>query len=199
MRGVGVVLADAAAEPGAPGAPAGAIDRVLTDLGTRVHRCELTEDGHALSEEQIESSVAGVLAGGGPIHALVVDGRGVFTSAGAGRDGLRVCLEAAWNVTRAVANAALIPSQQGGRIVYLAPAQGDGLHAQACCAGLENLARTLSIEWARHAITPVAIAPGDRTEAEEVATIVAYLASPAGAYFSGCVLDLTGPVARPAG
>jgi NAD(P)-dependent dehydrogenase (short-subunit alcohol dehydrogenase family) len=110
-----------------------------------------------------------------------------------------VCLEAAWNVTRAVANAALIPSQQGGRIVYLAPAQGDGLHAQACCAGLENLARTLSIEWARHAITPVAIAPGDRTEAEEVATIVAYLASPAGAYFSGCVLDLTGPVARPAG
>lgn len=190
------MLADAAA---APGAPAAAIDRVLTDLGTRVHRCELTEDGDALSEEQIDSSVAGVLAGGGRIHALVVDGRGVFASSGAGRDGLRVCLEAAWNVTRAVANAALIPSQQGGRIVYLAPAQGDGLHAQACCAGLENLARTLSIEWARHAITPVAIAPGDRTEAEEVATIVAYLASPAGAYFSGCVLDLTGPAARPAG
>jgi NAD(P)-dependent dehydrogenase (short-subunit alcohol dehydrogenase family) len=189
------VLAHAAAEPGEQGALAAAVERALTDLGTRVERCAVTESGLALSEEQIDSSVAGALAGAGRTHALIVDGAGVFVSAGAGRDGLRVCLEAAWNVTRAVANAALIPSRQGGRIVYLAPAQGDGAHAQACCAGLENLARTLSIEWARHAITPVAIAPGGHTEAHEVATIAAYLVSPAGAYFSGCLLDLTGPTA----
>jgi NAD(P)-dependent dehydrogenase (short-subunit alcohol dehydrogenase family) len=190
---VGVLLAGAAAEPRGAGALGRAVDGALTDLGARVHRCEVAADGSALAEEQIDRAVADALAGGEPIRALVVDGAGVFASAGAGRDGLRVCLEAAWNITRAVANAVLIPSQQGGRITYLAPTERDGSHARACCAGLENLARTLSIEWARHAITPVAIAPGDRTDVQEVATIVAYLASPAGAYFSGCLLDLRGP------
>ena len=64
-------------------------------------------------------------------------------------------------------------------------------HADAACAGLENLARTLSIEWARHGITPVTIAPG-ASAMGEAAALVAYLASPAGAYFSGCLLDLPG-------
>ncbi|HXO18740.1 MAG TPA: hypothetical protein VOA87_02320, partial [Thermoanaerobaculia bacterium] len=81
----------------------------------------------------------------------------------------------------------------GGRIVYLAPAADTGEHAGAARAGLENLARTLSVEWARHAITAVTIAPGSATTAGEVARLVAYLASPAGAYFSGCLLDLRGP------
>jgi NAD(P)-dependent dehydrogenase (short-subunit alcohol dehydrogenase family) len=169
------------------------VEDALSALGARVHCCALIADHSELAEEQIERSVAGALADGGRIDALVVDGAGVFESAGGGRDGLRACLGTTWNVTRAVANAALIPSQRGGRIAYLAPAPGAGPHAPACCAGLENLARTLSIEWARHAITPVALAPGDLTEAHEAASIVAYLASPAGAYFSGCVLDLRGP------
>jgi hypothetical protein len=42
----------------------------------------------------------------------------------------------------------------------------------------------------------VAIAPGDDTDAGELAAIAAYLASPAGAYFSGCLLDLTAPGPR---
>ena len=77
-------------------------------------------------------------------------------------------------------------------MVYLAPAAG-GEHARAACAALENLARTLSIEWSRHGITTVALAPGAGTSPAEVAGLVAYLASPAGAYFSGCLLDLRGP------
>ena len=60
--------------------------------------------------------------------------------------------------------------------------------ARAARAGLENLARTLSIEWSRHAITTVAIAPAPDTDAGELAALCAYLASPAGAYFSGCLL-----------
>jgi NAD(P)-dependent dehydrogenase (short-subunit alcohol dehydrogenase family) len=48
------------------------------------------------------------------------------------------------------------------------------------------------VEWARHSITVVAIAPGAASTAEEVAALCAYLASPAGAYFSGCLLDLRG-------
>ena len=60
-------------------------------------------------------------------------------------------------------------------------------------AGLENLARTLSIEWARHGITTVAVAPGEDTSAAELAALACYLLSPAGAYFSGCLMDLRGP------
>jgi NAD(P)-dependent dehydrogenase (short-subunit alcohol dehydrogenase family) len=114
-----------------------------------------------------------------------------------GRVALRRCLQESWSVTRAAANVALLPGGQGGRIVYLAPRPLSGPHAGAACAGLENLARTLSIEWSRHMITTVAIAPGDGTSAEEVAALTAYLASPAGDYFSGCLLDLSGPAGSP--
>ncbi len=64
--------------------------------------------------------------------------------------------------------------------------------AKAARAGAENLARTLSVEWARHEITVVTIALGDVTAPGEAAALTAYLASPAGAYFSGCQLDLRG-------
>ena len=90
-------------------------------------------------------------------------------------------------------SAAFIPGGRGGRIVYLAPAPGAGAHAPAARAALENLARTLSIEWARHGITAVTIGAGDASRASELASLAAYLGSEAGAYFSGCMLDLAGP------
>ena len=52
------------------------------------------------------------------------------------------------------------------------------------------MARTLSIEWARLGIRPVAVLPARRRPAE-IAELVAFLASPAGAYYSGCVFDLS--------
>ena len=96
------------------------------------------------------------------------------------RAALRACLDASWNVTRAVANRAFLPGGRGGRIVYLAPSPDAGEHADAARAGLENLARTLSIEWARHRITAVTIAAASGAQAGEVAALTAYLASPAG-------------------
>jgi len=102
-------------------------------------------------------------------------------------------MELAWELTRAVADSAPLSAGWAGRIIYIAPPQGAGTHAVAARAGLENLARTLSIEWARHGVTTVAIAPGEETAAQEIGALTAYLASPAGAYFSGCLLDLTGP------
>jgi NAD(P)-dependent dehydrogenase (short-subunit alcohol dehydrogenase family) len=126
-----------------------------------------------------------VLAETGGIDMLVVDGASLFASGGLG-----ACLEGTWNATSAAVNDAFLPAARGGRIVYLAPAPGAGEQADAARAGLENLARTLSIEWARHEITVVTIAVGDSTTPGEAASLAAYLASPAGAYFSGCQLDL---------
>jgi NAD(P)-dependent dehydrogenase (short-subunit alcohol dehydrogenase family) len=111
---------------------------------------------------------------------------------------LSACLQGAWEATRAVANAAFIDPGRPGRIVYLAPRPGAGhaglaRHVEAARAGVENLARTLSIEWARYGVTTVTIAPGTDTTDHEIAALVAYLGSPAGAYFSGCLFDLSGP------
>ena len=86
-------------------------------------------------------------------------------------------LDDAWEAIRAVLRDGLL-------IVLGAPPPGDA-HAAAARAGLENMARTLSIEWARRGIRPVAIAPGATTSPAEIAELVAYLASPGGAYFSG--------------
>ena len=143
--------------------------------------------------------VCATLTESGSLDLLVVDGAGLFA-----QGGLRTCLDATWNVTRAVVNLAFLaaepssPSRPGPslptrRIVYLAPAPNAGERSGAARAGLENLGRTLSTEWARHGITLVTIAPGEATDAGEVAALCAYLASPAGAYFSGCLLDLRGP------
>ncbi|HEX2411847.1 MAG TPA: hypothetical protein VHJ39_11830 [Solirubrobacteraceae bacterium] len=90
-------------------------------------------------------------------------------------------LDGAWLVVRPVARA----MTGGGLIVLIAPRPGDP-QAEAARAGLEAMARTLSIEWARLGVRPVAVLPGAATEAGDVAELVAYLASPAGAYFSGC-------------
>jgi hypothetical protein len=74
-----------------------------------------------------------------------------------------------------------------GLIVLLAPPRGDA-HHEAARAGLENLARTLSIEWARYRIRPVAISQG--TDPHATAELVAFLASTAGAYYAGCAFTL---------
>jgi NAD(P)-dependent dehydrogenase (short-subunit alcohol dehydrogenase family) len=182
--------------PSSEGMLGEAVSDACATLGARVSRCR----PEAAEEAALDAAVAAVVRETGSIDLLVVDGAGLFAQAlaqgGDGHAALRACLDAAWNTTRAVVNGAFLPvdpSPPARRIVYLAPAPDAGEHAPAACAGLENLARTLSIEWARHGITTVTVAPGVQTPAGEVAALVAYLASPAGAYFSGCLLDLRGP------
>jgi NAD(P)-dependent dehydrogenase (short-subunit alcohol dehydrogenase family) len=91
---------------------------------------------------------------------------------------------------RALATEALIDSSDPGRLVLVAPRPQAGPHAEAARAALENLARTLSVEWARHAITAVALWPGEATTDDELAELVCFLVSPAGAYFTGCRFEL---------
>jgi NAD(P)-dependent dehydrogenase (short-subunit alcohol dehydrogenase family) len=142
-----------------------------------------------LDEDVAAADVRGVLATHGEIDVLLHDLRPAFD--GGGNDGLRVALDRAWIAVRAVAVAAFIAGERGGRVVLVAPSPDDcDPAASAVRAAAENLARTLSIEWARHRIATVAIAPGATTRDDELAALTAYLASPAGAYFSGCRLEL---------
>jgi NAD(P)-dependent dehydrogenase (short-subunit alcohol dehydrogenase family) len=169
-------------------------------LGARVSSAPAPVPATTAVEPDAASPLARALVAGLRPDLLVFDAAGLFAAARArssdGYTALGACMAAAWEATHLVVNRAFLAgadaARPGGRIVYLAPAPRAGEHADAVRAGLENLARTLSVEWARHAITPVAIALGDTTAPGEAAALTAYLASPAGAYFSGCLLDLRG-------
>jgi NAD(P)-dependent dehydrogenase (short-subunit alcohol dehydrogenase family) len=199
LDGVSLLLAGAETPEGMGGPFAAAVAAACTELGARVSSYAAGGEAHPDGAgADIDEEVRRTLAEGGSVQLLVIDAAGIFAAAVA--DGpteedraglaLRSCLDVTWNVTRTVVNDAFLARGEGGRIVYLAPRDDAGLHAGAARAGLENLARTLSVEWARHSITVVTIAPGEATTPGEVAALTAYLASPAGAYFSGCLLDL---------
>jgi citronellol/citronellal dehydrogenase len=134
---------------------------------------------------------------------------------------VRLNLIGTWLMTHAVATRAFIPEARGGKVISVTLSPHHGLpgmaHSSAARAAVENLTRVLSIEWARHQIRLTALAAGHfETEAiqkypkpvaenvartvplqrmgqpEEHAWLVAYLASPAGDYYSGAVITLDG-------
>jgi NAD(P)-dependent dehydrogenase (short-subunit alcohol dehydrogenase family) len=174
---------------------AAAAVEACAELGADVVALGPGADPQGAVDPQDEPAVAEALTGAaarhGALHTLVVDAAGLFAAAPPeGLDPLRAAVDPAWVAARAAANAAMIEAADGGKVVVLAPPPAAGPHADAARAALENFARTLSIEWARHQIRVVAITPGAATAPPEVGALVAYLASPAGDYFSGCVLSL---------
>jgi hypothetical protein len=180
LEGVALLVASPPVPAGSHGE---AVAQAFSALGAQVATCV----PDAEDESVVDSAMAQALAELGSVDVLAVDGAGLFDSSS-----LRGCMDAAWNITRSVVNLAFLPAPAPvQRILYLSPGPDAGEHAGAVRAGLENLARTLSVEWARHGITAVTIAPALDTPAEEVAAVAAYLASPAGAYFSGCLLSLS--------
>jgi hypothetical protein len=163
------------------GGPDGAIAARLTELGATVDAI-----GPAtLADEEGAAAWARERA---PLAAAVVCTAAAFGPGGPLQ--LAGALELSWRAARAFAAGAPSGSPQPGRLMLVAPGPDAGPHAPAARAGLENLARTLSVEWARFAVTAVAIAPGPGTDDAEVAELIAYLASDAGGYFSGCRFDL---------
>ena len=142
-----------------------AIERELAALGARVVACDASEDEH-----EVDSFVHDVLEQHRRIDVLVNCSRG---------EDPRLGMEGTWLMTHAVGTRAMIPDSRGGKVVTVTP------EAPAVRAGLENLARVLSIEWARFGVKLNAISAGGP---EETAWLAAFLASPAGDYFSGAVL-----------
>jgi len=126
-----------------------------------------------------------------------------------------------WLMTHAAATKAFIPQGEGKVLsVTLSPHNGmpGMVHSGAARAAVENMMRTLAVEWARFGIKTVALAAGqfatetlltkypqvvvDNLERsipigragrpEEMAWLVAYLASPAGDFYSGTTITLDG-------
>ncbi len=123
-----------------------------------------------------------------PLHAVIYDAAPAFGDGG--QAGLRAAPARAWDAIAEVVAGELIPGARGGKVVLIAPRPAAGPFAQAARAALENLTRTLSVEWARYQITTTLIAPGPATTPAQLADLACFLVSPAGDYFSGCRLSL---------
>jgi NAD(P)-dependent dehydrogenase (short-subunit alcohol dehydrogenase family) len=163
------------------GEPTSVLGETLTSLGAEV--VSLPLDGLGEDEERVGEWARAEA----PLHALVYRAAGSFGDGG--EEALRASLDQAWAAVREVAVGALIEADAPGKVVLVAPSAAAGPLAGAAAAGLENLARTLSVEWARHQVTAVMVAPGAATETE-LSTLVAFLVSEGGGYLSGCRMEL---------
>lgn len=179
----GLLDARTVALAGGDGPLGAAVGRACEALGAAVERYA----GDPLDEGAAAGFVGAVVERHGELHVLVVDAAADFA-----RAGLRGAADAAWVAARAAATVAMIEAGEGGKVVLLAPAPTAAPGAAAARAALENLARTLSIEWSRYDIRTTAILLGAETAPEEVGAVVAFLASPAGDYYSGCAFALGG-------
>lgn len=132
----------------------------------------------------------------------------------------RLNVDAVWDLTREVAERTMIP-RRGGLVVTLgiSPRRGSPLmaHSAAARAALENLAGSIAINWSRYGIRGVHIAAGViQTEgldgydagmrdqirsvipfgrfgtADEVGTLIAFLATAGGAYVTGTTIVVDG-------
>ncbi len=176
--------------------------------------------------EDVSRVVDAALDRFGAVDVLVNNAGGQFTapaeeiSDNGWRAVHRVTVDAVWSMTRTVGTRSMIPGG-GGLIVFMGFAPLRGIpgfaHASAGRAAVANLASGLALEWSRHGIRTVCVAPGTiRTEAldaygpeavaawersvplgrlgrpEEVAALIAFLASAGGAYVTGTTIAVDG-------
>jgi citronellol/citronellal dehydrogenase len=178
-------------------------------------------------EEPVDAFFDRVLERHGRLDTLVNNAGGQFLAPAEAISpkGFRTVIElnvtGTWLMSHAAAAKAFMPGG-GGKILSVTLSPHNGMpgmvHSGAARAAVENMMRTLSIEWARFGITTCAIAAGQiATETlltkyppevvenlsqsiplgrtgrpEEVAWLLAYLASPAGDFYSGTTITIDG-------
>jgi NAD(P)-dependent dehydrogenase (short-subunit alcohol dehydrogenase family) len=160
-----------------------AVRDALAGLGARVEVVPVTD--RLVGDEQQTGEWARAHA---PLDALVYDAGNAFAEGGAAA--MLAAMESGWVAIRELGNGALIPADAPGKVLLIGPRPNAGAFAEAARAALENLARTLSVEWARYGVTAAMIAPGEATSDQQLAELVCFLVSPAGEYLSGCRLEL---------
>jgi len=121
------------------------------------------------NEESVENFVSSVLTEFGEIHILINNAGGQFPTNAESLSSkgfeavIRNNLIGTWNFTRVVAKKAFIP-QKNGCIVNVIAQIRNGfpgmVHTGAARAGVDNLTKTLSLEWARFGIRVNSVAPG---------------------------------------
>jgi citronellol/citronellal dehydrogenase len=178
-------------------------------------------------DEAVDALMDGVVERHGRIDLLVNNAGGQFLSPAEAispkgfRTVIELNVQGTWQMTHAAATKAFIP-QQGGKVVSITVSPHMGfpgmVHTGAARAAVENMMRTLSVEWARFNVKTVAVAVGQfdtetlRTKypvavvenvagtvplgrlgtEDEMAWLIAYLASPAGDFYSGTVITIDG-------
>jgi len=203
------------------------LSRVREEIERRGGEClDLAAD--LREPEEVQRVVATTLDRFAAVDVLVNNAGGQFSapaeeiSEGGWRAVNRLTVDAVWSMTRAVATQAMIPAS-GGLIVFVGFSPRRGIpgfaHASAGRAAVANLASGLALEWSRHGIRTVCVAPGTiLTEAlddygeqavadweravplgrlgrpEEVASVIVFLASAGGAYVTGTTIVVDGGV-----
>jgi citronellol/citronellal dehydrogenase len=176
--------------------------------------------------DQVERVVEAALGRFGAVDVLVNNAGGQFAapaeeiSLKGWRAVHRLAVDAAWEVTRVVAERSMIPNRRGLVVfVGFSPRRGipGMVHASAARAALENLAGGLSADWSQYGIRAVCVSPGNiLTEGlegygadkvaeweravplgrlgrpEEVAALIAFLASSGGGYITGTTIVVDG-------
>jgi citronellol/citronellal dehydrogenase len=178
-------------------------------------------------EDAVEALIDGLLERHARLDVLVNNAGGQFLAPAEtiSPKGFRTVIElnvqGTWLMTHAAATKAFIP-QGAGKVLSVTLSPHNGMpgmvHSGAARAAVENMMRTLAVEWARFGIKTCALAAGqfatetlltkypkqviDNVErsipigragrAEEMAWLVAYLASPAGDFFSGTTITIDG-------
>ncbi|HVC07728.1 MAG TPA: SDR family oxidoreductase [Solirubrobacterales bacterium] len=178
-------------------------------------------------EAAVERLFDGVLDRHGRLDVLVNNAGGQFLAPAETitpkgfRTVTELNLQGTWLMTHTAATRAFIP-QRAGKVLSVTLSPHNGMpgmvHSGAARAAVENMMRTLAVEWARFGIKTCALAAGQfATEAlltkypqvvvenlersipigragrsEEMAWLVAYLASPAGDFLSGTTITIDG-------
>jgi citronellol/citronellal dehydrogenase len=177
--------------------------------------------------EQVAAFVTQVLERFGKIDVLINNAGGQFPSPAESLSTrgweavIRNNLNGTFFMTREVGTRAMIP-QKRGRIVNVTAMVGRGFpgmsHTGAARAGVENLTKSLAIEWAQHGIKVNAVAPGNNIRSsgtaqygdallelarkatplkrlgtpEEVARVILFLASDQNDFITGSLFGIDG-------